>query len=103
MVRHAVQQIVAAWSNPSIDPHDAIDSIMRVFCHPALLNRNNSVQMEMFSVVERWVNNHPDKNTMLEGLSKEGVRAGRHHDTKRKDPTGGHGATGGGCGGHSGE
>src|SRR5208282_5264985 len=81
---------------------------MTVFCHPALLNRNNPVQMEMFSVVERWVNNHSDKDIMLEGLSKAGVRAGRHHDTRRKDPMGGYGATGGGghsqgCGGGGGQ
>ena len=72
---------------------------MTVFCHPALLNRNNPVQMEMFSAVERWINNHEDKNTMLEGLSKAGVRAGRHHDTKRKAAMGGYGVTG--SGGHS--
>ena len=72
---------------------------MTVFCHPALLNRNNPVQMEMFSAVELWVNNHPDKNTMLDGLSREGVRAGRHHDQGRKAPTGGDG--GHSHGGHS--
>lgn len=107
IIRHAVQQVVSAWSDPNVDPHRAIDSIMTVFCHPSLLNKNNPVQMEMFSTVERWVNNHSDKNIMLEGLSKEGVRAGRHHDTRRKMAMGGYGATGGdghshGCGGGGG-
>jgi hypothetical protein len=95
-VRHAVTQVVAAWSNPSIDPRQAIDSIMTVFCHPALLNHNSAVQMEMYAVVERWVNamSPTDRNVMLEGLSKAGVRAGRHHDAKRNDGLGGHGTSG---------
>ena len=97
VVKHAVTQVVAAWSDPSVDPRRAIDSVMQVFCHPALLNRNSSVQMEMFRVVEQWANamSPSDRSTMLEGLSKEGVRAGRHHDAKRNDPMGGHGQSGG--------
>lgn len=49
--------------------------------------------MEMYAVVEKWVNemNSSDRATMLEGLSKAGVRAGRNHDAKRNDGMGAHG------------
>jgi len=68
---------------------------MSVFCHPGLLNRNSAVQMEMYATVETWVNSlgPADKARMLDGLSKAGVRAGRHHDTERKDGMGGFGTS----------
>jgi Heterokaryon incompatibility protein Het-C len=95
IVRHAVQQVVSAWSDPSIDPNRAIDSILTVFCHPSLLIRNNPVQMEMFGVVERWINSCPEKDKVLQRLTKEGVRAGRHHSSERKNAMRGYAVTGG--------
>lgn len=56
--------------------------------------------MEMFGVVEKWVAGKSDeeRRRMLDGLSKEGVRAGRHHDTERQDHLGGHSTHAPGCG-----
>jgi hypothetical protein len=51
--------------------------------------------MEMFGVVERWINSRPDKDRVLQGLTKEGVRSGRHYDSARKNALGGYAATGG--------
>jgi hypothetical protein len=94
VVRHAVTEVVAAWSDPSVDPYHAINNIMRVFCHPALLDRNCAVQMEMYGTVERWVNSlgYEDRNRMLQGLTKHGVRQGHHHDANKQDAFAGYGA-----------
>lgn len=45
--------------------------------------------------MERWINSRPDKDRVLQGLTKEGVRAGRHHDTEREKAMGGYTVTGG--------
>ena len=115
IIKHAVTQVVQAWSDPNINPHQAIDNILTVFCHPSFLNVNNPVHMEMWGVVEKWLArmSESDKARMFEGLSKDGVRHGRHHGTQRKQyssgsgghqhshsplPFGGGSASGGGVG-----
>ena len=82
IVQFAVTQIVHAWSDPSIDPHRAIDPILTCFVHPALLDRQSKLHMDMFAAVQSWVNElPPDRKAMiLDGLTREGVREGRHHD-----------------------
>src|SRR5579859_6602063 len=86
IVRHAVTEVVAAWSDHNVDPQRAIDSIVQCFCHPALLNRSSQLHMEMFSTVQRWIDGLPrdKKDRILEGLTKEGVRQGKHHDEEKK-------------------
>jgi hypothetical protein len=42
--------------------------------------------MDMFSTVQNWINNLPrdKKDRILEGLTKEGVRQGKHHDEEKR-------------------
>jgi len=82
IVHFAVTQVVHAWSDPSIDPNRAIDPILTCFVHPALLDRQNRLHMDMFAAVQSWVNELPPdrKAVILDGLTREGVRQGRHHD-----------------------
>jgi hypothetical protein len=96
IVRHAVTQVVNAWSDNSVDINRSIDSIVECFCHPALLNRNSRLHMDMFAVVRDWIEGLPSdkKERILEGLTKEGVREGRHHDDEKRqaeEQAGGHG------------
>ena len=51
--------------------------------------------MEMYETVEKWLNSldGSDRSRMLQGLTKNGVRQGHHHDSKRLDAMGGYGAT----------
>lgn len=96
IVRHAVTQVVNAWSDNSIDINRSIDSIVECFCHPALLNRNSRLHMDMFGVVRDWIQGLPSdkKDRILDGLTKAGVREGRHHDDEKRkaeEQAGGHG------------
>jgi hypothetical protein len=66
------------------------------FCHPALLNHSLPLHRDMFAVVKNWVDTLPSdkKRVILDGLTKEGVRDGRHHDDERRkveEKAGGHG------------
>jgi hypothetical protein len=52
--------------------------------------------MEMFGVVRDWIEGLPSdrKERILEGLTKEGVKEGRHHDDEKRkaeEQAGGHG------------
>jgi Heterokaryon incompatibility protein Het-C len=82
IVHFAVTQVVHAWSDPTINPHDAIAPILTCFVHPAFLDRQNPLHMDMFAAVESWVNDLPPdrKEVIFDGLTREGVREGRHHD-----------------------
>jgi hypothetical protein len=84
IVRHAVTEIVAAWSDASRDPEQAIESVLSCFCHPALLNQTWQLHRDMFAVVKDWVDNLPPqtKPRILQGLTSEGVRRGENHDNE---------------------
>jgi Heterokaryon incompatibility protein Het-C len=84
VISYAVTQVVAAWSNENVDPRGAVESILTCFCHPALLNPQSQLHSTMMATVKLWVDNVlPErKQRMFQGLSREGVRQGLHHDNE---------------------
>ena len=86
IVSYAVTQVVAAWSNETIDARSAVESILQCFFHPALLNTSNQLHQTMFATVKLWVDSIPPdkKPRVLDGLTREGVRQGRHHDDEKR-------------------
>jgi hypothetical protein len=86
VVSYAVTQVVAAWSNETIDARNAVESILQCFCHPALLNQSSQLQQTMFATVKLWIDSVPvdKKPRILDGLTREGVRQGRHHDDEKR-------------------
>ena len=82
IVRFAVSQVVAAWSNPAIDAVNAVEAILTCFVHPALLDPASRFHQDMFSAVRIWTEqlSTEKKARILDGLTREGVRQGRHHD-----------------------
>lgn len=93
IVRNSVTEIVAAWSSDSVDPNRAIDSVLQCFVHPALLDHSNKLHQEMMSVVRDWIEGLPSdkKSRILDGLTREGVRQGRHHDDQVRQASHAHG------------
>ena len=85
VISYAVTQVVAAWSNETVDPRAAVESILQCFCHPALLTQS-PLHQTMFATVKLWVDNIPvdKKARILEGLTSQGVRQGRHHDDEKR-------------------
>lgn len=80
VVRHTVQRVVAAWADTSINPLQVIDEILETFHHPALPRGRTSLQREMRDIVQRWVETLGGKrSTVLQGLSREGLKRGDHH------------------------
>src|SRR5208282_914380 len=85
VISFAVTQVVAAWSNETIDPRAAVESVLQCFCHPALLTQS-PLHQTMFATVKLWVDNIPvdKKARIFEGLTSQGVRQGRHHDDEKR-------------------
>ncbi|BFZ61610.1 hypothetical protein YB2330_002682 [Saitoella coloradoensis] len=86
VVTNTVERITKAWSDTSIDAYRTVEDILQVFHHPGVGQvRGIEIREKMFNVIQQWVNAlGNDKSVVMEGLSKEGVRAGRNHDNKRK-------------------
>lgn len=84
IIRHAVTEVVATWSDASRDIDRTIDSIVSCFCHPALLNRSWKLHQDMFAVIQNWVAQLPPekKSRIMQGLTSDGVRRGEHHDNE---------------------
>src|SRR5271156_4596377 len=82
IVRFAVSQVVAAWSNPAVDAVNAVEAVLTCFVHPALLDPGSRFHQDMFSAVRIWTEqlSSEKKARILDGLTREGVRQGRHHD-----------------------
>src|SRR5947207_1353073 len=84
IISFAVTQVVAAWSNETVDPRAAVESVLQCFCHPALLTQS-PLHKTMFATVKLWVDNIPidKKARILDGLTSQGVRQGRNHDDEK--------------------
>ena len=96
VVRHAVERVVKAWDNTSIDPNQVAHEILQTFHHPYFYE-DGPIQRDMGACLKKWVDSqsHQDKAFVLAGLTKDAVRAGKN---KRR---GHEGDTGHSCGGSS--
>lgn len=83
IIKHTVNNVVRAWDDPSINPHQIIDTILECMFHPHFINRGSGIQNEMMAHVQGWINglDYGERERTLRGLSKEGVR---NQQNKRK-------------------
>ncbi|OLL25254.1 hypothetical protein NEOLI_000830 [Neolecta irregularis DAH-3] len=81
IVKHTVGLITKAWFKSDIEPRSISNEILSAFHHPALRGRDN-VQNEMFEVVRSWIEERDSSacETILEGLTAEGVKEGRNQN-----------------------
>jgi hypothetical protein len=95
------RRVIYAWQNPGVPVDEVMNDILRIFHHPALRDENLEVHRNMFSTVRKWVEEHPDRNSLNHILSSESVKAGRNHagegsrDIHDHGGLGGHGKTSG--------
>jgi hypothetical protein len=59
IISFTISNVVAAWSNETIDPHLAVNSILECFCHPAFLSPTSKLQQSMLSTVNLWIDSLP--------------------------------------------
>ncbi|ODQ67333.1 heterokaryon incompatibility Het-C, partial [Nadsonia fulvescens var. elongata DSM 6958] len=83
---HVVPLVVQAWDDTSINPQQVINEILSVFHHPALAS--TPLQHKMKQVVSTWYNDLGSKTqTVINGLSSDGVKNGANHKPGSKVPT----------------
>jgi len=86
-VRHALEKVVSAWHDPSVDLNEVAEFITSTFHHPYYRDNKNVIQRAVFAgVVKWWYDRAPtEREACLQGLSAEGVSQGRNHrDMKAK-------------------
>ncbi|ORY76025.1 heterokaryon incompatibility protein Het-C-domain-containing protein [Protomyces lactucae-debilis] len=107
VVKHCVERVTRAWVDTQVDPRQLIDEILETFHHPAQPQGRSGIQQEMSRVVQEWVESlGSKKQTILSGLTMQGVRNGLHHEggsaaTTGVESTHSHAAHGSGGGGGS--
>ncbi|KAH8117108.1 heterokaryon incompatibility Het-C [Phellopilus nigrolimitatus] len=80
VVEHAVGLVVHAWYKDGDDPNGAIDEILEAFFHPYYATGTSKVQNAMLGAMQQWLDGFDpdDRELVLLGLTKEGVRDGRN-------------------------
>ncbi|KAI9511719.1 heterokaryon incompatibility protein Het-C-domain-containing protein [Russula earlei] len=84
VVQYTVNIVVQAWSDDRANLDLIISEVLEAFHHPYFNVGRSKIQDEMFRSLQRWVNDHPDRDGVIEALTKESVRSGRN---KRQDET----------------
>lgn len=97
IVTHAVNLVVRAWDDPSMNVHNVTEEILEAFFHPDFHNTRSQIQREMMKQVYTWINGLGEarKRSVLERLRKEAVR---NHKNIRLAGEGGTGDAEGGTG-----
>ncbi|KKY27746.1 putative het-c domain protein [Phaeomoniella chlamydospora] len=79
IVKYVAPRILHAWQDTSIPIERVMDDVMKVFHHPALRDHNIEVHRSMFSAVQKWADQRPDRRTQIDNvLSSDGVRNGKN-------------------------
>jgi len=77
VVRHAVEDIVRAWDDVSIDPNQVVHHVLETFHHP-FFSSGSRLQDEMLQTVREWLNTQ-DRHFVLNALTKQAVRDNKNH------------------------
>lgn len=94
ILQFVAPRVVYAFDHPDVPVDQVLNDCMQVFHHPAIRNHNSEIHRNMFSVVERWAQNHHGSD-LNHVLSSESVRAGKNHSGGNDHSHGsGHGAAG---------
>ncbi|GAA6015071.1 hypothetical protein JCM11491_001649 [Sporobolomyces phaffii] len=96
ILKHAVNLIVRAWDDTSMNVDHVASDILSTFHHPYFYDDSSSIQREMGAYVKSWIEGQSpdDKRYILQALTKDSVR---NHKNKRKGQP--EDQVGHGCGG----
>ncbi|OBZ67753.1 hypothetical protein A0H81_12495 [Grifola frondosa] len=87
ILTYAVNLVVRAWDDTSMNVHQITDDILSCLFHPDFHDRNSQVQREMMEYMQRWVQGMGGRqHETLRRLSKESVR---NHENIRAAGEGG--------------
>ncbi|KAF2447540.1 Het-C-domain-containing protein [Karstenula rhodostoma CBS 690.94] len=94
ILQFVAPRVIYAFDHPDVPVDQVLNDCMQVFHHPAIRNHNSEIHRNMFSVVEKWAQNHRGGD-INQVLSSESVRAGKNHSGGNDHSQGsGHGAAG---------
>ena len=80
ILQYVAPRVIYAWQHPDIHIDQVLNDIVRVFHHPAIRDPNCEIHRTMFSVVEKWAHERPNRGADLNTiLSSDGVRHGKNH------------------------
>ncbi|THG96509.1 hypothetical protein EW145_g7769 [Phellinidium pouzarii] len=83
IVGHAAKAVVKAWSDNSVNVHQATEDILQCMFHPDFHNPNSQIQKEMMQFMQEWVKGLGDRRqSVLARLTKESVR--EHNNIRGK-------------------
>ncbi|KAK7678437.1 hypothetical protein QCA50_018497 [Cerrena zonata] len=81
ILTHAVQLIVKAWDDQSMNVHAITEDILQCLFHPDFHDRGSAIQREMMEYMQKWVQGlGSQQHDTLRRLTKEAVR--EHKNTR---------------------
>ncbi|TBU22062.1 heterokaryon incompatibility protein HET-C [Dichomitus squalens] len=88
ILTHAVNLVVRAWDDTSMNAHHVTEDILQCLFHPEFHDRNSQIQREMLNYMHSWVQGlGGQQHETLRRLTKQAVR---NHENMR---IGGHGSS----------
>ncbi|TBU38661.1 heterokaryon incompatibility protein HET-C [Dichomitus squalens] len=88
ILTHAVNLVVRAWDDTSMNAHHVTEDILQCLFHPEFHDRNSQIQREMLNYMQSWVQGlGGQQHETLRRLTKQAVR---NHENMR---IGGHGSS----------
>ena len=86
ILQYVAPRVIYAWQHPDIHIDQVLNDIVRVFHHPAIRDQNCEIHRTMFSIVEKWAQQRPNRGADLNTiLSSDGVRHGKNHQGSSND------------------
>jgi len=83
ILQYVAPRVIYCWDHPEVPEQDIFNDVSRVFHHPAARDMNCEIHRNMFNIVEKWIQQRPDRGQNLNDiLSSESVKAGRNHQVQ---------------------
>ncbi|KAK3678117.1 hypothetical protein LTR78_002212 [Recurvomyces mirabilis] len=80
ILQYVAPRVIHGWDHPDVPVDEIMQDVSRAFHHPAMRDNNCEIHRQMFSVVERWVQQRPDRGRDLDHiLSSDSVKHGKNH------------------------
>jgi hypothetical protein len=80
ILQYVAPRVIYAMEHPDVPVPQVMDDVLRAFHHPALRDPHLEIHKNMFSVVEQWVQQRPDRGSGLDHiLGSESVKVGKNH------------------------
>lgn len=87
IVRYVAPRVLYAWEHPDIVVDEILHDVTRVFHHPVLRDNSCALHRDMFSAVQEWVHQQPNRGSQLnDRLSSDGVRQGQNLNKDKPEP-----------------